>query len=541
VLGHLASLVPIGDIAWRVHMTSALFHAVAVGVVADTVRRLTGSWVAAAGASLGLTLSGLFFLGSLYAEAFPLNDLMTAVVLGLGLAVDRAHRALDVRATWRRLMVLVIAAGVASTHHQMIALTAPALAVLIWPATIEALHERLDRVALLVAIFLGILACGYAVVFLASAGDPRVNWGDVHSAGDIASLFLRRDYGGPFSAALHASTTGDGDRIVRFLWTTARAMGFMAMSFAAIGAFEAWRQDRRTFIALLLAALATGPAFAAINALPTETPAAVAFVERFFPMAHVSISLLVGVGVAGLERRLLGAGFAAALVQPGLGVLAVVPLLPGTSRCDLSNDRMGAARVSDLLSGTEPDSLVLVAGDALISAATYTCAVDERCTTRAVFSAGQLHMDWRIRQLSRWYPGVLPSEATAADVVRLIAHNLPGRPVYIAPGLLGLVPGLRDAFAYVPQMLLLRVLALDDQTSWGPALASDGRAMLTQSGGCSGCDPRVAATAATRLDRPLIENYVTAVENHARFLRQQFDKPEDAALLEDRARLLRGL
>src|SRR5580658_6766180 len=66
-IGHLFAAVPFGALPWRVHVTSAVFHAGAVAATMAAVFALTKSRAAAIAAGIGLGLSRSFLLGSLYA------------------------------------------------------------------------------------------------------------------------------------------------------------------------------------------------------------------------------------------------------------------------------------------------------------------------------------------------------------------------------------------------------------------------------------------------------------------------------------------
>ena len=82
-VGHAFTWLPLGEIAARVHLTSALFHAAAVGAAMLATFEMTGSRAGALAAGAALGLGRSFFLGSLYAEVFPLNDFFFAALLAL--------------------------------------------------------------------------------------------------------------------------------------------------------------------------------------------------------------------------------------------------------------------------------------------------------------------------------------------------------------------------------------------------------------------------------------------------------------------------
>src|SRR5580704_11839597 len=82
-IAHAFAALPIHGLPWRVHLTSAVFHACTVGVVCVLTFSLTQSLTGALAAAVALGMSRTFLLGSLYAEVFPLNDLFFAVLIAL--------------------------------------------------------------------------------------------------------------------------------------------------------------------------------------------------------------------------------------------------------------------------------------------------------------------------------------------------------------------------------------------------------------------------------------------------------------------------
>src|SRR5439155_11149527 len=103
------------------------------------------------------------------------------------------------------------------------------------------------------------------------------SWGDVHDLASLARLATRQDYGGPFSPSRQAGQGQLLERLDAFAGATFSSFGAVGTLLAVVGALATWRRDRRTAVAIALAALATGPAFAAANAFDIHSPYRVAF------------------------------------------------------------------------------------------------------------------------------------------------------------------------------------------------------------------------------------------------------------------------
>jgi hypothetical protein len=532
-IGHGFSKIPFGDVAWRVHLASAVAHAATVGVVAATVKRTSGSWLAAASASLTLAFSRLFFTGSLYAEAFPLNDLFTALVLFSALSIARDEGGADAdgdRSTFRRLLGFAALAGLASTHHHMIALTAPAVLLLLIPTARKAFRGQPKRIALAAVAFLGPLALGYALVPLAASRNPYTSWGEVHDLGALVRLATRADYGGLFSPALRTTQDGYGVRVLFFFYATMEAYGAIALALGALGVVSLWTTSRRTATALLAGFVATGPFFAAINALALEGAGAREFSARFFTMAHVVVAIAIGYGVAYLERATASLARNRLVARAALASAWVIPLVAHYSSANLAEERIGEAFVHDLVRGVPADAVVLVAGDAYVSAATYACAVERSCERRAIFSPGQLHLDWRAEQLRRRYPQV---SLGTRNIVELVERNRSERAVYVTTPLLEVAPALVDAYGFLPSSLLLRVTDEAKVKDAAEDFRRASRGMLGPSG-CEGCSPSLLLHARSPLHDRVALGYAVALQNHERLARVVFDAPAEADALRNR-------
>ena len=417
-LGFLWSKLPLGEVAHRLHLLSAVLHALTVFVVGCTIALLTRSRLAALTGALWLAFSRAFFLGSLYTEVFPLNDLFTALALYGGFLVYRAP-------TPGRLGALALIAGLASAHHQTIALLAPALAVLVAKGIRRVRREHF-------ALFLAPILFSYALIPLAAWREPFASWGDVRSFSALVSLVTRRDYGGLTSPHL-GSASADGSTLVS-AWIDGTLLAFTGWVLLAIavGLWAGWRTDRRVLVSLCLAVLIPGPIFAVMNRLEVDTEHGRAFAERFSTQAAIPIAILVGLGVA-FAYRALREQLPASWLRVALGLSAMIPLARHVGDCDLRDDRRGLAVAHDTLHDIPDGALVLVAGDALNGAALYLCGVEKRCGHTVVFSPGQMHLDWRVAQLRRRYPEVsLPSPAgkflTSREIVA--AKGAPGFVVF---------------------------------------------------------------------------------------------------------------
>lgn len=535
LLGWMFSKVPLGDVALRIHLSSAVFHAAAVFVVGWLVTTLTASRVAGLAAALCLAFSRAFFLGSLYAEVFPLNDLFTALALAAAIELWRRRDAPSSEVD-RALNALAWICGVASAHHQTIALLAPALGILVWRS--GSWPRIRARLGALFARFLAPIAAFYALILVAAARDPLGSWGDVRSLGALVRLMTRADYGGLLSPHLGGKELDAWALAGGWLDGQALAFGWLLVLLAVVGAVVTFRRgspDAPVAIALVTAVVVSGPVFAAMNQLEVETEHGRAFAERFSTMSAVPIAILVGLGLAAAQRAAEGS-FPPAMVRVVLGLSFVLPLARHAGDCDLRADRRGLQVAHDLVGDVPDGSLVLVTGDAMNGAALWVCGVERRCGNTLVFSPGQMHLDWRVAQLRRRHPDlVLPSPAGKFITVReLVAANLPRRAVFLSPQLLDLEPPLREAFQFLPDRIHVRALAAEDLEPFKASFPERAR-RFARADACEGCGIARSDLRAPSLETSLPFLYALAFENHARVLGAWFEEPALAAFFSARA------
>jgi hypothetical protein len=531
LVAHLATRLPAFDLPFRVHVTSAFFHAATVGVVGCLVALLTESVAAAVIAAAILALGRTFFAGSLYAEVFPLNDLFFACLLFFGAVIARDERARaeassPPHARTTRVPTLAAAAtlGLAFGHQQMIVLAIPALAILVAPALLRYAGERPRAAG---ALILGTLALGalpYALIPVAASRGPLPSWGDVRDLQGLVHLATRQDYGGVLRASRHASQGQLLERLDAFLLSTCQSFGAVGTVLAVLGIGSGWRRERAASTALLVAFLCTGPLFAAMNAFDIHSDYRLFFFERFATMSQVPVAVFVGLGAAWAEQRLadpellprLPPQRLAAFSRAAFGfvaVLATAPLLDSTVALDFAENPHGAVYARDLVDSAADGALVLLKSDMASQAALFACAVEHRCGDRIVITPGQLWMPWKKRELQRRYPALLlPPDDVVAPARWLAEQNQATRSVFIHPELLDEV--VRGDRASLPSGLLFRVYP-DQRSLYADLAAFRGEAAaITTRQRCEGCALVRGARPSFAADAQLARIYDAAVSAH---------------------------
>jgi hypothetical protein len=292
------------------------------------------------------------------ADVFALNSLAASAILLVAAPEGPA------RGT-RRAALLGLVAGLGLANNLTVALLAP---IGIW-GVVRGVREA-PRAApaltfALAAFVVGLLP--YAYLFVAP--DPA-SWGPVNSAGDLAAMVLRKDYGytshlpGAHSIPIADSLVAHAQLIGRtWLWLPALA------GLVALGVRCARRPERWAWTALAASWLVCGPLFATQIGLETN-----GFGLYMGGRMQILSALVLAVPIASAfeliaerTRRALSVRTASLAAVAGFAVLAAVAL-PALSR---QHSRAVEAGITNMLGSLPPGAVVIADSDDLYFGTTY--------------------------------------------------------------------------------------------------------------------------------------------------------------------------
>lgn len=367
----LLALVPLGEVALRVALLSALTAAAAVGLLAAVAVELVrdeGSprWLGAAAGALaaaGLAFAPTMMQNALTLEAYAPSLALLVGMIGLALGDGG-------RPTPRRVMLIALCYGLGATTHVIVRFHGllPLIAALWWCRDISRRRLLLLAVA---AVGLGALAMAY--VPLASLRDAPLDWGDPETPArlwdHLSGARIRRAFEGrmlnPAWVPIDAPVLG---RLVL------GDLGLPLLALALAGLIGLLRRHRRA--AALIAAVAAGDAAYSVLLNP------MGLVDRQvgFPLLAM-LALLGGAGLATLARvrpargwRVLAAGVATVAAAfplaagltwagPGYGpasIMAEALALPPRAAVLCSSDSLcGGLLWAQYVEGDRPDVVAL--------------------------------------------------------------------------------------------------------------------------------------------------------------------------------------
>lgn len=285
MLAHLFTYLPVGEVAYRVNLASAVFGVLAVVLIYLTGLLLTGRALAGAVGAVAFGVSPTFWGQAVIAEVYTLNAVFMVWLLLL-LLYWRERR------EDRYLLLCAFFAGLSLSNHLTSGLLIPAGLVFVWLTD----HRTLARSGLWVRgcglFLLGLLPYLYLPV-RSSARLPE-NTGDLSTIRGIAAMIS----GGPFKGWMFAFGPLEVlDRIGLYAGYLLQQFPLSLLLAGAFGALLLGLRDRA-------AAALTGIVFAGMLVFSLQY--AVSDVYVFFIPTYLMLALWTCTGVGALSRMFEG-------------------------------------------------------------------------------------------------------------------------------------------------------------------------------------------------------------------------------------------
>ncbi len=346
LLARVAALLPIGAVAWRVNLLSALLSAAAVGLFFLLATRVGLRRPQAALATACFGASTIVWRSAVEAEVYPLATLFFLALCLLAL------RARSGEAPSRKSEALYFfAAGLSVLVHQTLVFPAAVLGAWVW-----ARDPRPARVASAA----GWAALGVSTLFLIpirSMAGPAFSWTPEQGLGATLGNLVRGGYGpiqqNPFRFDLFTSDIAGMGILV------GQALGLPAAILAATGLL-CLRNDGRSVRPILAAALAIPVALAALLVFTPDAEHLAQVAPILTPVA-AALGLAAGFGADAIIRR-IGAGWRVP-VAAAIAACALVTSVQHFQICDRSAFRLAERYGRDLLRDLPPGATLVLDGD----------------------------------------------------------------------------------------------------------------------------------------------------------------------------------
>jgi len=284
ILGHLFSKIPLGTLAWRVNLMSALFSALSIMVLYFLILKLTKKiWPGLIGGSI-LAFSYYFFLQSLFADVLSLNNLLVGLEL-LTLFCWYEKRQM------KYLYLFALFFGLAFSNHQISFILLPAFIYLIYATDKKIFLDWKLMLKLFGLFFIGLLP--YIYLPIRAAQNPTYIWGEPNTFLGFLYMITRKEYTGDNFQNISSSAWRIWDWFKLISWKEFLLVG---LGLGILGIVNFWKKDKKLAIFILLLIILSGPVFAFFSDTPSQWIEAIGM-ERFFIFSYFISSLAIGLGI----------------------------------------------------------------------------------------------------------------------------------------------------------------------------------------------------------------------------------------------------
>ncbi len=484
LLGRLFTLLPVGSIAFRVNLSSVVYHSLALFFFFLVAFKVSGSRPAAAVATAALGISPLYWYHSLFAEVFPLNDLFAVVVLFTAIVVrDRWQEGRESGAL-RLAVLLAFLCGLSLCNHHSMVLLFPTLAIFALYPLLSSPKRWRYLSASAAAFLLGLLP--YIYLPISASSRPYINFQDPSSLSGLFRVITRQYYGttrlwiGP--EAYHRL-----DVFFHFTKTLGSQLGLFGTALGLFGMFQLSRKRSSDFTPLFTGFLLTGLLFTLMANVRIISSSQISTLRRFYLLPFIFFFLFTAPAVGAvigwarekvsrLEPRLVTANAVSLTVALLLALPFLLPARMTSEEVSLRYDPLGQKYIENLLASVEEGSVVILQGDVPIHLSEYYKTCHEETKKVYFLEEPFLIFDWYAKTVKEWYPELdypdprkLPiSRSDSTDTIRylcikhIIEHNpqVPGFYINYDPLY------LMDRYRLVPWGITYRILPRDEDLDY---------------------------------------------------------------------------
>src|SRR5882724_7130156 len=445
ILAHLASRVPLGNIAVRINFSSALFAALASAMLALVVAELMITipyllrqkkksapqkkkredprfadlliWAPALGAGLLMAFSRTLWSYATIAEVYTLNTLLILIVLFLMLRwrryvlVDRPRTdsAITIHDRWLYVAALVVGLAL-GVHHVTVGLILPALGILVYRT--EGLRFFTSRRLLYAALIsIGALVAVYAYLPIAASRSPVINWGNPRSLQEIWWHITGRQY----RVFLSFTPNVVGTQFAEFCRMVLREFGPAWLPVAVVLAFagftNAYKSDRTSFWFLSIVVI-SNLAYDLSYQIAEDK-------DAYYLPVFISIAIAAGLGIRWLLQMNVSKSTAA---NKPYWVAAIALLLVSATafaaNLPFNNRRhyfIAHDYAKNLLSTVGPDGLLVTQDWQVVSPMFYVQEIEHRRRDAKVIDLNLLRRSWYFDYLRRAHPDLIERSREKID------------------------------------------------------------------------------------------------------------------------------
>ncbi len=458
-IAHLFSKIPFGSVAWRINLLSAVFGSLSAGMVFLIIKLLTRNKLFSISVALFYAFMPLFWLYSLVAEVFSINNFFLSLILFLIIFALKHPKKQFV------FPLISFCFSLGLTGHQLIFFYTPAL---IYLFIVLKIYTK-PKIILygFVAFVLGQIPQLY--LWYVASKNPFYNWGDPDTLARFTHHILRLDYGtfklGGFSES-GQQTLGFVSFYVSSIW---KQVGILLL-FLPFGLYTFWKISKKLFWVIFISLLFFGPIFLWYTGLPTISIVQKAIGERFYMQSMFFIFIISVVGLYRSSRMIKSFGPISfwKLLNIVLFVYVVFQVTNFYPKIDQKNNNLFESYAKNAFLSLPKNSLYLVGSattDAGLMGSIYMQQVLGLRPDIKVVNISLLPADWYRETLKSYYPdlGILKTgpDIENRELYKELCRNSSKQPTYIEGWIKGLTPMDNDNCTFVQKGIVIQLLPKD--------------------------------------------------------------------------------
>ncbi|MBF8268311.1 MAG: hypothetical protein HW386_20 [Gammaproteobacteria bacterium] len=358
-LGHLATQIPIGSVAFRVHALSGFFGAVSCIVLYYIALGLFNNRTLAIAVALCLGVSKTYWSQAIIAEVYTLNTCIYLVLLWG--AIHYVRNEGKTSGKFLPLMFFIYGLGLCN-HWPLLILSTPSVLAVLWPKIRLILRNTPNGL-----IFLLLGLCPYVWMVVRSQMDTAISfYGPLDSWQDVWYMISRQGY----AAADHQIGANYADKlqyVVYAMQESGRQFGPLGGVLALVGFVRQWYHWRKNIcIGLVLAYLGSTVLLAMM--LGFFFSPLYQNIFKVYPL--VSYSILALWTVLGVREAavFIMSNFRIHSSQQTInmvftGVLLITGLMTNIPYNYRANDKLGESYAMTILNTLEKDAIFFAVGD----------------------------------------------------------------------------------------------------------------------------------------------------------------------------------
>ena len=443
LLGHVLTWLPIGSIASRVNLLSAILDAIAAGLLFRLTWRMSKDvWAAALACGL-YAFSPLIWSYAVTAEVFPLNNFFIAVLLNITWTFSSDGR------RWPTAVLAFFVSGLALTnHHTFFFVATPILGWMLWCLRNENKFFK-KLITLIFSASLGLLP--YLYLFWAGSQELPISWGDTGNWDGFLTHILRQEYG-TFRLAISNQESQFWLAFKIYFETISKELLIFGPFLIVAGGFLLIFKKRKApdhiskaFCLLTFSIFSTYLLiFHVLSNLNLSEPLYRGIMERFWQQPHFFLCLWLGLSFAGFFNLYTGKNIFILRLKPILAIaLIAIQIGWNYDSQDQHQNRILDQAGRQILNNLSPSAIFMPLGDADFGMTRYlqTCEAlrpDVKIISRSLIGG----YPWATKSVIKNFPTVVLPPPGYAQFYKtreggykfeaFLDANLPHSPIYVS-------------------------------------------------------------------------------------------------------------